>query len=196
MPNGGNSCIGNNAVASNGAATPTGMPIEACLISETCAAGGGRFGTGQALSAADRSAYVQSNYINFGAANPVGGATSRYSVYLNEITNTPASEDILPPLHDETGRNMCAATRSSDPERRVITAAAIDCSTLPPGNASDVPVLDFYRIFITNPAGFDPTAPGYSDNVSLWVEVIEHIDPFGGGSLSKGFVRDFVQLYR
>jgi len=26
--------------------------------------------------------------------------------------------------------------------------------------------------------------------------VIDHIDPFGGGAPSSGFVHDFVQLYR
>ena len=53
---------------------------------------------------------------------------------------------------------------------------------LPPGNASNVPVLDFYRIFMTNVAGQpDPT--------DVWVEVIEHVDPFSGGAPGSGFVR-------
>jgi hypothetical protein len=68
----------------------------------------------------------------------------------------------------------------------VLVAAAVDCSTLPPGNASNVPVLDFYRIFMTNIAG-EP------DPADVWVEVIDQIDPFQPG---PGFAHDFVQLYR
>jgi hypothetical protein len=78
---------------------------------------------------------------------------------------------------------------SPNPDRRVLVAAAVDCSTLPPGNASNVPVIDFYRIFMTNIAG----AP---DPTDVWVEVIEHVDPFGGGAPGSGVAHDFVQLYR
>jgi hypothetical protein len=78
---------------------------------------------------------------------------------------------------------------SSDPDRRVLVAAAVDCSTMAPGNASNVPVIDFYRIFMTNIAG----AP---DPADVWVEVIEHVDPYGGGQPGAGFAHDFVQLYR
>jgi hypothetical protein len=84
---------------------------------------------------------------------------------------------------------MCSSNMSSNPERRVLVAAAVDCSALPPGNASNVPVIDFYRIFLTNIAG----APGPTD---VFVEVIEHVDPFSGGAPGSGFAHDFVQLYR
>ena len=77
---------------------------------------------------------------------------------------------------------------SSDPDRRVLVAAAVDCSTLPPGNASNVPVIDFYRIFMTNIAG--AARPD-----GRLVEVIEHVDPFGGAP-GSGFAHDIVQLYR
>jgi hypothetical protein len=42
---------------------------------------------------------------------------------------------------------------------------------------------------MTNVAG----EPEQSD---VWVEVIDYVDPFGGGAPGSGFVRDFVQLYR
>ena len=115
------------------------------------------------------------------------GANTRHKMYEKEIANSD-SGDILDTAAglEESGRNSCSSYRSSDPDRRVLVAAAIDCSTLPPGNASDVPVLDFYRIFMTNIAG----AP---DPTDVWVEVIEPIDPFQPGG---NFAHDFVQLYR
>ena len=85
----------------------------------------------------------------------------------SDILNTAAGLE-------ESGRHSCSSGQSSDPDRRVLVAAAVDCSALPPGNASNVPVWDFYRIFMTNVAG----AP---DPADVWVEVIDHVDPFGGG---------------
>ena len=202
VPNGGGTCIGQNANATSNppspAGSPIGLPIEDCLITETCtAATGGRFGNLQNISTTQRTDYVAKNYGTFGATPPAGvdSAASRHDIYVAEITGG-GGEAVLPAGHDEDGAAMCASNSSPDPNRRVVTAAAIDCASLPPGNASDVPVLDYYRSFLTNPAGFDPTMAGYSDNASLWVEVIEHIDPFGGGGTTGGFVRDFVQLYR
>ena len=201
-PNGGGSCIGQNAnnltSPPYAPGDPIGLPIEDCLISESCAAApGGRFGNLQIISATQRDAYTAENYVDLEAPIPanVDTATSRYDIYLDEITAGDGMA-ALPMAHDEDGAAMCATGSSPDPDRRVVTAAAVDCATLPPGNASNVSVLDFYRMFLTNPAGFDPTVSTLSDNVSLWVEVIEHIDPFGGGGSTGGFVRDFVQLYR
>ena len=110
-------------------------------------------------------------------------------MYMNEIGNS-GTGDILDTSAglEESGRNSCASSASSDPERRVLVAAAVDCSTLPPGNASNVPVMDFYRIFMTNLAG-------QPDPNDVWVEVIEHVDQFGGGT-PNGLIHDFVQLYR
>jgi hypothetical protein len=123
-------------------------------------------------------------------ADKTGGASTRHQIYQNEIANS-GTGDILDTSAglEESGRASCSSNQSADPDRRVLVAAAIDCSTLPPGNASNVPVLDFYRIFMTNIAGQpDPT--------DVWVEVIEHVDPFGGGQPGSGFAHDIVQLYR
>jgi hypothetical protein len=37
---------------------------------------------------------------------------------------------------------------------------------------------------------------GQPDPADVWVEVIEHVDPFGGGEPGSGFAHDIVQLYR
>jgi hypothetical protein len=185
-PNGGGSCVNNNPTTSNVA----DLPQEQCLVNENCSGPSVRFSPSQTADAGQRAAYVQQNYTNVGMADKTGGASSRYQMYRNEITNS-AGGDILDTAAglEESGRPTCSSNMSLDPDRRVLVAAAVDCSALAPGNASNVPVIDFYRIFMSNIAG----AP---DPADVWVEVIDHVDPFGGGQPGSGFAHDFVQLYR
>jgi hypothetical protein len=185
-PSGGGSCIGNTPTPSNVAE----LPQAQCLLDENCSGPSVRFSSSKTVDPVQRSAYVQQNYTDVGMADKTGGANTRYQMYRNEIANS-GSSDILDTSAglEESGRPMCSSNMSSDPDRRVLVAAAVDCSTLPPGNASNVPVLDFYRIFMTNIAG-EP------DPADVWVEVIDHVDPFGGGKPGSGFAHDFVQLYR
>jgi hypothetical protein len=183
-PNGGGSCIGNNPTPSNVAE----LPQAQCLLAENCSSP--RFSDSQTVNEAQRQAYVQHNYTDAGMADRTGGANTRHQMYQNEIANA-GTGDILDTAAglEESGRPMCSSNMSSNPDRRVLVAAAVDCSTLPPGNASNVPVIDFYRIFMSNIAG----AP---DPTDVWVEVIEHVDPFSAGPPGSGFAHDFVQLYR
>jgi Flp pilus assembly protein TadG len=185
-PAGGGGCINNNPTASNVAE----LPQAQCLVDENCSGPSIRYSTSQTVDPGQRAAYVQQNYTSVGMADRTGGATTRYQMYRNEIDNS-GSGDILNTAAglEESGRASCASSMSPNPDRRVLVAAAVDCSTLPPGNASNVPVIDFYRIFLTNIAG----AP---DPADVWVEVIDHIDPLGAGAPTSGFVHDFVQLYR
>jgi Flp pilus assembly protein TadG len=184
-PSGGGSCVGNNPAPSN----VSELPQASCLLAENCSGPSPRFSDSQTVDETQRQAYVQQNYTDIGMMDKTGGANSRHQMYQNEIANS-GSSDILDTSAglEESGRPMCSSNMSS-PERRVLVAAAVDCSTLPPGNASNVPVIDFYRIFMTNIAG----AP---DPTDVWVEVIEHVDPFSGGAPGAGFAHDFVQLYR
>jgi len=185
-PSGGGGCINNNPEPSNVAE----LPQAQCLLNESCSGPSTRFSDSQTVDPGQRDAYVQQNYTDVGMADKTGGANTRYQMYRNEI-DASGTGDILDTSAglEESGRHSCSSGMSQDPDRRVLVAAAVDCSTLPPGNASDVPVLDFYRIFMTNIAG----QPETND---VWVEVIEHVDPFGGGEPGSGFAHDFVQLYR
>jgi Flp pilus assembly protein TadG len=185
-PSGGGGCINNNPEPSNVAE----LPQAQCLLSESCSGPSTRFSSSQTVDPGQRDAYVQQNYTDVGMADKTGGANTRYQMYRNEIDNS-GTGDILDTSAglEESGRHSCSSSQSSDPDRRVLVAAAVDCSALPPGNASNVPVWDFYRIFMTNIAG----AP---DPADVWVEVIDHVDPFGGGQPGAGFAHDFVQLYR
>jgi len=185
-PSGGGGCVNNNPVPSNVAP----LPQAQCLLNGSCSGPSPRFSDSQTVDPGQRADYVQQNYTAVGMADKTGGATSRYGMYRNEIENSGAG-DILDTAAglEESGRNSCSSGMSSDPDRRVLVAAAVDCSGLPPGNASNVPVLDFYRIFMTNIAG-------QPDPADVWVEVIDHVDPFDGGAPGSGFAHDFVQLYR
>ena len=182
-PSGGGSCINNTPAPSNVAP----LPQASCLLAENCSGPSIRFSSSQTVDEGQRQDYVQQNYTDAGMADKTAGANTRHQMYENEIANS-AGGDILDTAAglEESGRPMCSSNMSSNPDRRVLVAAAIDCSTLPPGNASNVPVLDFYRIFMTNIAG-------YPDPADVWVEVIEPIDPFQPASV---FAHDFVQLYR
>jgi Flp pilus assembly protein TadG len=185
-PSGGGSCVSSNPTPSNVAQ----MPQEQCLVDENCSGPSIRFSPSQTVDPGQRADYVQQNYTDVGMADKTGGASTRHQMYANEIANSPAG-DILDTAAglEESGLPSCSSGMSSDPDRRVLVAAAMDCSTLPPGNASNVPAMDFYRIFLTNIAG-EP------DPADIWVEVIEHVDPFGGGEPGSGFAHDLVQLYR
>jgi Flp pilus assembly protein TadG len=185
-PSGGGGCIGNTPTPSNVAE----LPQAQCLLDGNCSGPSVRFSSSQTVDPGQRDAYVQQNYTDVGMADKTGGANTRHQIYQNEIANS-GSGDILDTSAglEESGRASCSSNMSSDPDRRVLVAAAIDCSTMPPGNASNVPAMDFYRIFMTNIAG-------QPDPADVWVEVIDHVDPIGGGEPGSGFAHDIVQLYR
>jgi len=173
---GGNACIGNNFDPSPDVMS---LPRDTCFATGTCA--GGRFGDG----IWDEAGYIATNHGGTAPAGYGAGGT-RYDMYLAEI-DAAGGGDILTGL-SQTGRPECSNQMSPDPERRVLVAAAVDCSTLPGGNASGVPVEDYWRIFMTEPAGMP-------SNGDVWVEVIDRVEPFGAGA-AQGILRDVAQLYR
>lgn len=187
VPNGGGSCIGNNEAVSP---DTVGLPRDDCFnpLPGTC----GRFGDGD--WSIGRTNYVNTNY---GGVDPHPAATTRYEYYLAEIAAAgggASTTDILTGL-SETGRPQCSSNQSSDPERRVVIAAGIDCVTNGIGGAATgVPVHQFVKVFLTEPVGDDGTSPPTLD---LWGEIIGRADIGGAGSGGTGGVfHDLVQLYR
>lgn len=178
----GNQCIGNNEKISP---DTVGMPRDTCLVAGTC----GRFGDGNWASG--RANYVTAHY---GGVDPHSAANTRYEYYLSEIAGAPSStSDILVGLA-ETGRPICSNNQSNNPERRVVIAAGIDCvANAINGAKTDVPVEEFYRMFLTEPVGDDGTSP---PTVDIWVEVIGSAGTGTGSSSTGGVFRDVVQLYR
>ncbi|MFW5678923.1 MAG: pilus assembly protein TadG-related protein, partial [Pseudomonadota bacterium] len=176
----GAACI-NNMNASSTSPDTMAFPRDDCFATNSCPTAG--IGDGSW----DEATYIQTNH---GGTPPAGYVTgtggTRYQLYLAEIA-AAAGGDILSG-RAETGRPTCSSTMSPSPERRVMVAAALDCVPPPSGNQSGVPVLDYWRVFLTEPAGL--TANG-----EIWVEFIERIG-VPGSAAGGGILRDVVQLYR
>ncbi|MEZ5768892.1 MAG: pilus assembly protein TadG-related protein [Paracoccaceae bacterium] len=135
----------------------------------------------------------------FAALIPADFAGTRYGVYLAEIAQAGGATSLTNILtgRQETGRNSCSPNRSSDPKRRVVIAAGIDCTANGiAGAAKNVPVKEFVELFMTNPIGAGE-GTGNTKTFNIWVEVIGSLGKSGyGGAGSGGVFRDVVQLYR
>jgi Flp pilus assembly protein TadG len=206
VPQGG-SCIGQNE---NPSPDTIAIPRDTCFASGTCPYA--RVGD----SVWDQQSYLDVNHDLDGDGVgsdshlpqlPVGsrfaGSGTRYELYLREIAygNSGAlpGGDILSGL-SETGRPQCSSNMSSRPERRVIIAAGIDCAALAAagnpinGKETNVPVEEYFELFLTEPVGDDGASPPTLD---LWVEILGSAGGDGYGSAGTGGIfRDVVQLYR
>lgn len=202
---GGPVCI-NNAMD---ASPNTGeLPIDDCMTNGSC----GRFGDGNWTTG--RRTYVTWNYNN---NDPHRSVATRYDYYLAELSahggpgsSTPilASTDARTGTDrwttqgngqnatvralTETGRPICSSNQSSDPERRVIIAAGVDCAANPiSGRTTGVPVKEFFRIFLIQPVRDSSVNPPEFD---IYGEIIGSAG--GNGSSATDQFRDVVQLYR
>lgn len=185
----GYACVGNgNGTGAGGVGGPVvatlGLPPDDCHLLGSC----DRYGDGD--WSIGRTAYVAANY---GGTDPHPDASTRYEYYLAEIDaagGPSSSQPILIGL-GETGRPQCSRNQSSDPNRRVMVAAAIDCGSnnLQGDGRDNVPILEFVTIFMIKPIGLDGTR-------DFWVEVIGGLGGGSGGSGSTAVVRDVVKLYK
>ncbi|CUJ98719.1 Flp pilus assembly protein TadG [Ruegeria denitrificans] len=208
---GGGSCIQGNEEATIDTAA---LGRDLCLTAGTCG-GNNRFGDG----VWDRQGYLDQNHdLADNVADGVGSAdhlpiltgsdtvfaNTRYGMYLREIaygnsgaTTNPDTPNILDSSLSETGRPMCSSHMSTDPARRVVIAAGVDCVQNPvSGRTSGVPVTKFVAVFLTEPVGDDGGSPPSFD---IHGEIVGFPDVSGVGSGGNGFggiFRDIVQLYR
>ncbi len=187
VTNGGQQCIRNNSPA---ASTSMALPRDNCFAGGTCAHGG-RFGNGTW----DRTTYINTNHagsdpvVTSGATLPGALSGSRWEMYLAEIA-AAGGGDILTGL-DQTGLPTCNTNGGTTPDRRVVIAAGIDCvSNSIGGAASNVPVQEFYKIFLTEQAAGTP-----GNNFDIWGEVIGSAGGAGAGG-AGAVIHDVVQLYR
>lgn len=173
-------------VAQTGSESPdsVGLPVDTCHVLGTC----DRFGDGDWT--VGRAAYVLANY---GGIDPHPSAATRYEYYLAEIAaagGAGSTADILSGLA-ETGRPQCSSHQSTDPKRRVLVAAGIDCSgnALQGNGGADIPIKEFVEIFMIRPLGMDGTRDFY-------VEVIGGVGGGQGGTAESAIIRDVVRLYQ
>jgi hypothetical protein len=196
-PAGGGACIADVATARDLSVLPLGigsvpLPRDACFDAlGLCIDTGGPAGTGITALALD--AYW---LINHGTLRPP--ATTRFALYQAELADPPAADRILEAPRLETGMPACfgggATPTPQGAERRILTAAAVDCGEpgFPfAGPVENVPVLAFVELFLTEPA----TVEGAGDITAAWVEELGEVAPDLPGS-GAAQVHDVVQLHR
>ena len=195
------------------------FPADGCMQAGTCE-DGARFGDGFW----DINGYITMNHtVPVETENPDGsvsvtrseiadpvlrtmslddGSTyTRYDVYLREIeiAGTNGYVGMLPAGKPENGLPQCNTKEPPEgpygPERRILIAAGIDCDANPiSGRATDVPVKEFFKVFLLGPSrdlGNNP--PDFEINV----EILGSAGGAGGGNSELfGVFREVVEIYR
>lgn len=117
---------------------------------------------------------------------------TRYSTYRYEISQGIVNH---PSNGGERGTPACSSNSVSDPDRRLIYGAILNCQALVAaglmsgGNSSDpLPVEAFGSFFITEPVESGP-------DQTIRVELVDITGRGGQGTLDN-FLRDEAQLYR
>lgn len=187
-PNGGNSCIAKNYVASQARS----LPRDGCLDAGTCAIS--RFGDGTW----DDAAYVAQNHaadprLNHGLSGDLAG--TRYEMYRAEVLAAGAGNRLTKDGLNETGRPSCANSASPDINRRVFIAAAINCGA--PNNISgakdNVPVEEYVRVFLTEPVGYASGEFQDTNDFDIHIEVLGNAEE-DEGAAGPAYVRKVVRL--
>lgn len=170
------------------------LPRDACFEpSGICGATGSQLGTG--ITEAELDDYWAINH-----DTPRPGVATRFQLYVQEVDLAPSDDRSLQKLtSEETGAPTChfggGQPTNQNAERRLLSAAVIDCSSgqgLPiRGLVPDVPVLDFVQLFMTEPAELT----NGNNVVGLWAEEVQSLTPRSEG-LGNGDIRDVVHLVR
>ncbi len=141
--------------------------------------------------------YWRGNYggnpplINGKTCSDNSAAVSRYEVYRYEIeqglltTSSAIGEQGTPICY--AGDRTALASDTLD--RRLVTAAILDCQSLGPVSGSSggpYPVTAFARFFLTEPMD--------KQSGEIWAELVDIIEPGTPGA--REILRDLVQLYR
>ncbi len=131
-----------------------------------------------------------------GCEGPGIKGMSRYDIYRHEIDtdNIPNnfSGDPLNP-GGEDGNPQCYSDPlpADDKDRRILFMAVVNCQEHDiHGSEVDVPVINFLKLFITEPVG-DESVPGANDS-DFYLEIVDVVSP----GADDGILHDIVQLYR
>lgn len=135
------------------------------------------------------SVYAPDNDGGRGSATPE--TVAEYTTWDDYWPDDPAGlNPIIPDAHGraDNGLAQCNAPASTDYDRRLILAAGIDCpSGAVVGNANEVEIVDYYRLFLLEPVPFDAAS---LPDFELSVEVVQRL------SVNSFIEHDLVQLYR
>jgi Flp pilus assembly protein TadG len=183
--------------------TPPNLPKDSCIAAGSC-----RFGSGDW----DRDGYL-STYHGSSTAWPIPGDpkpaselpsrsdATRYDIYLSETRSARARNDAgmltaatyaTTPMGrpgNHVSARTAAARASLDPERRVVIAAAVDCTGQSMNGRSNVTALEYVKLFMT-----EPVRSAGSDSRIL-AEIVGSAGGIGSGAV-EATNRDFIQLYR
>ena len=164
-------------------ANAMGFPRDNCFSSGTCSFNN-RIGNGQWDFDLYWSTNFGSSYKPAGYSN--SNRPSRYFVYRYEIEHPNNLLNVLSP-GGERGRPQCSPLTASDtPDRRIMYAAILNCnaSNLSGGQSGPYQAAAFAKYFLVEPMD--------SSQESMWVELVDIVEPGTANSVS----RDIVQLYR
>ncbi|MER9303488.1 pilus assembly protein TadG-related protein [Mesorhizobium sp. M0496] len=143
------------------------------------------------FTTADMADFVDSEGNAYSNANP----PSRYDLYKYELSTRGTGNDLVasPSLGGETGAAACHANPSTDPDRRLIYGAIINCieheEDLNGASGDPIPAVGFASFFLTEPVDNVRT------NGDILAEIVD-IDGIEGRGTMVGFAKDNVQLYR
>ncbi|MBT8416613.1 MAG: hypothetical protein KJO42_04165, partial [Silicimonas sp.] len=141
--------------------------------------------------------------------NPTSAAGNDWDSYWPNPPNNGFNPIIPHSDRNDNGLAQCSLPNSANVQRRVLIVAGIDCpdgsdparprysGTVP----SNVPVAQYYRVFLLAPARDVPgtaTGPGNQGSISqIDVEIIEAVGGNAGAStVDNGIFREVIQLYK
>lgn len=180
------------------------LPRDPCFETDTCTStldGSARFGNGgdPGVMTGLLTDYWATNH--GGAALPpaLAGASTRYEAYRYEANN-----NLMPNQSASGGENgnpTCSSTYHDQgptgldrEDRRVILVSVINCLEHDiRGRRSNIPVIDFALMFLTQPIGVDyPGEAGAGNENTVYVEMLGVAEPGG----DDGILREYPVLYR
>lgn len=213
-----NACNDNNPVSSFDGSPhydqAMGLPRDSCFTSGSCTDSDGRMGNGDWGGDTNSNAGVpdfeQYWAVNHpGIARPTKGAVgivpeddpaagqlasngdppTRYAIYRYEIDNGLVGNASVGPTYVERGTPQCVASPETNPDRRIIYGAIINCGAngLNGGKTRGLQAVAFGKFFMT-----EPMDGSNASNTTLWTELIDVVEPGTADSVA----RDIVQLYR
>jgi len=189
-----NQCAYNKLVSAtdpNDDAYTMSLPRDPCFQSNTCGTGATspRFGDG--INANELTKYWQTNHGDLALPVDFDGSTRfdlyRYEIDTSKIPNKSAADvDDPTGYKGEDGAPKCNASSIDNPllDRRVLIVAVMNCvENGVKGSSSNVPVIDFMEVFLTEPV---------NDDGDLFGEVLGVVDQGD----DDGVLHEFPVLYR